>query len=81
VRATTTNGDVSLELLEPPRAVAVDVRSGDVDIAVPATGAAYRVDAQTTSGEESVPVPVDPAATSTIVADSRSGDIRIRSSR
>jgi hypothetical protein len=39
------------------------------------------VDARTTSGEESVLVPVDPAATSTIVADSRSGDIRIRPSR
>jgi hypothetical protein len=61
--------------------VVVEVSSGDVDIAVPATGAGYRVDARTATGEESVLVPVVPNAASTIVADSRSGDIRIRPSR
>jgi hypothetical protein len=81
VRATTMSGDVQLELLEPPRAVAVDVGSGDIDIAVPATGAGYRVDARTASGEETVLVPVDPTGASMIVADNRSGDIRIRPSR
>jgi hypothetical protein len=78
VRAETRSGDVQLGLLEPPRTLAVDSATGEVDIAVPATG--YRVDARSASGETTVLVPTDPAAPGTIVVGSGSGNVRVRPS-
>jgi hypothetical protein len=76
VRAETRSGDVRLELLATPRTVQVDATSGEVDIAVP-SGTGYRVSARTRSGDESVTVPVDPAADRSITVNGGSGDIRI----
>lgn len=56
----------------------MDTGTGEVDVAVPATG--YRVDARSATGEATVMVPTDPSAPGTIVAGSGSGDVRVRPS-
>jgi hypothetical protein len=56
----------------------VNTGTGEVDVAVPATG--YRVDARSAAGEATVMVPTDPSAPGTIVAGSGSGDVRVRPS-
>jgi hypothetical protein len=75
VRASTSSGDVRLDLLAP-REVVAGTGSGEVEIAVP-VGRAYRVETDTGSGSETVDVPVDPDAPGSIRATTGSGDVTV----
>jgi hypothetical protein len=80
LRAASDTGDVRLELLAPPRSVDITTAAGEVDLAVP-VGTAYRVDADTDSGEESVLIPVDPASDRVLRIHGDTGDVTVRPSR
>jgi hypothetical protein len=80
LRAASDTGDVRLELVAPPRSVAITTDNGEVDLAVPAD-ATYRVDASSDSGEERVLVPLDPASPHTLRVDGDTGDVTVRPTR
>jgi DUF4097 and DUF4098 domain-containing protein YvlB len=77
VRASTSSGDVTLGFADGPRTVQAGTSSGGVTIAVP-PAAAYRVRADTSSGDKVLRVRTDPQATRTIRAHTASGDITVR---
>ncbi|HEX5540598.1 MAG TPA: DUF4097 family beta strand repeat-containing protein [Micromonospora sp.] len=74
VSVRTNSGDVSLTL-DTPQSVRLSVGSGDVTLSVP-TGS-YRVSARTSSGDQDIRVPSDPAAPFLLDLSSRSGDIEL----
>jgi DUF4097 and DUF4098 domain-containing protein YvlB len=76
-RARASSGDVTLDFATAPSAVDVEVSSGEVAVALPA-GESYRVQADTSTGEATVSVPVDPAASSTVRVAASSGDVGVR---
>jgi hypothetical protein len=80
VSATSSSGDVQLELLAAPRSLDARTQSGQIDLAVPGD-VGYQVDARTRYGEERVLVPVDPAAQRFVRAEARTGDVNVRPSR
>jgi hypothetical protein len=80
VAAESDSGDIRLELLVAPRSLDARSADGELDLAVPGD-AGYRVDARTSTGEERVLVPTDPASPRIIRADSQTGDIDIHPSR
>jgi hypothetical protein len=76
VTASSTSGDLELELAVAPRRLAAESVSGSVTVTVPA--GSYRVDADTVSGDIDVDVPTDPSAASDLRLNSTSGDIEVR---
>jgi hypothetical protein len=76
VTADTASGDVGLEFRLAPRTVDASTASGDVDVSVP-EGEVYRVEADPGSGDQSVNMKTDPAATRIIRAQTASGDVSV----
>jgi DUF4097 and DUF4098 domain-containing protein YvlB len=76
-RASSSSGDLRLDFATAPSAVEVDVSAGEVDVALPA-GGTYRVQAETSSGEQSVSIPTDASASSTVRVQAGSGDVNVR---
>jgi hypothetical protein len=76
VSADTSSGDVTLDFGLAPKDVVASTASGDVDIAVP-RGGAYHVEADPGSGDQQVDVKTDPDATSSIRANTSSGDVNV----
>jgi DUF4097 and DUF4098 domain-containing protein YvlB len=76
VAADTASGDVELDFRQAPRSVDATTGSGDVDVIVP-KGDAYRVEADSGSGEEHPNVNTDTEATRVIRAQTSSGDITV----
>jgi len=72
----TGSGDIELGFSGAPDEVSADASSGDVDIALP-EGEAYRVDTDTSAGDDDTTVRTDPASTRTIHAKTSAGDIEI----
>ena len=76
--ATSENGRVRLEFLDPPDDVVATSDNGSVDVVIPDAGAiAYRVDADSDNGTVSFPVRTDPDGDRTITATSDNGDVTI----
>ena len=77
VSASAMSGDVVLDLASAPRTLDAEVASGELTLALPASGR-YRLDVDAGSGEEQVSVPADPGASSTVRVRSSSGDVTVR---
>jgi DUF4097 and DUF4098 domain-containing protein YvlB len=77
VVAKTRSGDVDLTFDAAPSSVQAESRSGDVAIEVPSGGDVYRVDTDTSSGDQSTTVTTDPASPRSITAKSSSGDVSV----
>jgi hypothetical protein len=78
VRATSSAGGVSLVFTRAPEAVVATSAAGSVDIELPTSAPAYRVDAHSSAGPTEVDVPTDPRASRTIEATSSAGPVTIR---
>ena len=77
VDVTTTSGDVNLDFSAAPQSVTAHVTSGDITMLVPPDKEPYRVDAQTTSGDQKITIDRSQSATRRIEANTTSGDVRI----
>jgi len=78
VRAESDNGDVDLEFAEPPRQVSASTNNGTVDLVLPQTTDAYRVDLATDHGRTETAVRTDPASARSIVGRSDNGSLSVR---
>ncbi|TCC64119.1 hypothetical protein E0H73_06750 [Kribbella pittospori] len=77
VTTKSSSGDADLEFATAPQSVDSEASSGDVTIRVPNDAEAYKVDTETSSGDESATVTVAPTATRTIDAKTSSGDVTV----
>jgi DUF4097 and DUF4098 domain-containing protein YvlB len=75
VDATTSAGNVLLDLAEPPDRVMADSSAGDVRVLLP--GGTYAVDAGTSAGEEDIRVVQDPDAAAAVRVHSSAGDVLV----
>jgi Putative adhesin len=78
VHATSDGGDVSLSFAAGPVHVAADTSGGSVEIEIPRTPDAYRVDASSSGGDVVVQIRTDPGSSHVIRAFSSGGDVSIR---
>ncbi len=76
VEASASTGDVDLRFAGPPRAVAARASTGDVTVSVP-DGEAYRVQADTGTGDVHIGVRQDSDAERSIVVRTSTGDVDI----
>ncbi|MGC4944055.1 DUF4097 family beta strand repeat-containing protein [Kribbella sp. DT2] len=77
VNGKTTSGKVDLTFAAAPDEVRAQGTSGDVTVVVPEGTETYKVDTDTSSGDEQAEVRTDPAATRTITAKTSSGDVTV----
>ncbi|MQA82748.1 MAG: DUF4097 family beta strand repeat protein [Streptosporangiales bacterium] len=77
VKAESSSGDVVLGFAAAPDRVELDVSSGDATITLPGGSTTYKVDVETSSGDEQVDVPTDPDAAHEITVEASSGDVTI----
>ena len=75
VDATSSAGEVALDLARPPERVLADSSAGDVRVLLP--GGTYAVDAETSAGDEDVAVAQDPDSEATIRVRSSAGDVTV----
>jgi hypothetical protein len=78
VVATTNNGSVTVELLAPPATVEARSTNGNVEVILPNTGDAYRLDISTNNGHTSNEIRTDPASDRHLVIESDNGDVTAR---
>lgn len=79
VAATTTNGSVTLQFVNPPDSVDAGSTNGSLTVRVPVDGVTYRVTAQTTNGSvDSGTVPSDSTSRRSITALTTNGGITIQ---
>ena len=78
VAARTHNGRLRLEFAEPPTTVEARSDNGRVDVLLPVTGEAYRVDVDTDNGSTDVGVRTDPTGERSVVGRTRNGDVTVR---
>jgi hypothetical protein len=81
VSTESSSGSVDLDFVTAPESVEAEASSGDVTIRIPSGTESYKVDTETSSGEESANVKSDPAAPRTIKAKTSSGDVTIEYNR
>jgi hypothetical protein len=74
--AESSSGKVDVDFVNAPGEIEVVASSGDVEVALPP--GSYRVEAGTSSGDERIDVPVDPAAASAVRVEASSGDVDVR---
>ncbi|MEU4288460.1 DUF4097 family beta strand repeat-containing protein [Kribbella sp. NPDC026596] len=77
VTTESSSGSVDLDFAVAPQSVDSKASSGDVSIRIPSGAEAYKVDTDTSSGDESANVKIDPNATRTLKAKTSSGDVTI----
>lgn len=77
VTTESSSGSAELDFAVAPQSVQAKASSGDVSIRIPSGDEAYKVDTDTSSGDESANVKIDPAATRTIKAKTSSGDVTV----
>jgi hypothetical protein len=78
VVARTSNGQVRLGFAEPPASVEARSSNGRVDVVLPTTPDAYRVDLDTNNGSTDVGVRTDPVSGRSIVGRTNNGDVTVR---
>jgi hypothetical protein len=81
VTTQTSSGGTSLDFTTAPQSIEAKSSSGDVSILIPSGEESYKVDTDTSSGDESANVRSDPNATRTITAKTSSGDVSIEYQR
>lgn len=77
VEASSRNGEVRLVFADEPREVHAESGNGAVDVVLPHSQAAYRVDASSRHGEVDTTVRTDPDSTRSVVARSRNGSVTV----
>ena len=77
VSTESSSGDVDLDFAVAPQSVDAKASSGDVSIRIPSGPASYKVETDTSSGDESANVKIDQTATRTIKAQTSSGDVTV----
>ena len=77
VTSESSSGSVELAFAEAPTSVDLKSSSGDVTVLLPSGTETYKVDADTSSGDESATVRIDPTSTRTIKAETSSGDVTV----
>lgn len=78
VDASSSGGDVRIELGNIPRRVAANSSAGDVEIILPPGETGYRVEADASDGEADVQVRTDPDSPNVIQASSSAGEVTVR---
>lgn len=81
VQSDSSSGSVDLTFTEAPSSVDAKTSSGDVTVLLPSGDEAYKVDTDTSSGDESANVKIDPSALRTINAETSSGDVTVEYDR
>jgi hypothetical protein len=82
VSTQSSSGSVDLDFSEAPQSVEAEASSGDVTIRIPNDQKPYKVDTETSSGDDdSDSITKDPDATRTITAKTSSGDLAIEYNR
>ncbi|GAB2653643.1 DUF4097 family beta strand repeat-containing protein [Kribbella swartbergensis] len=77
VSTQSSSGSVDLDFATAPQSVESESSSGDVTIQVPSGPESYKLETDTSSGDETTNVRSDPAATRTIKAKTSSGDVKV----
>ena len=77
VTTKSSSGSADLEFATAPQSVDSEASSGDVTIRIPTGTETYKLDTDTSSGDESTTVKTDPSATRTIDAKTSSGDVTV----
>lgn len=77
VTTESSSGSVDLDFAEAPLSVDAKASSGDVSIRIPSGDESYKVDTDTSSGDESANVKIDPNSPRTLTAKTSSGDVTI----
>jgi len=77
VTSRSSSGSLDLTFTQAPTSVDAQTSSGDVTVLVPTGEETYRVDTDTSSGDESANVKFDPSSTRTIKAETSSGDVTV----
>lgn len=77
VTTETSSGSAELDFALAPETVRAKASSGDVSIRIPTGDEAYKVETDTSSGDEVSNVKIDPTATRTITAETSSGDVTV----
>ncbi len=77
----SSSGGVDLDFARAPQSVDSKASSGDVSIRIPSGQETYKVDTDTSSGDESATVKTDQTSTRTIKAETSSGDVTIEYNR
>jgi DUF4097 and DUF4098 domain-containing protein YvlB len=81
VSTQSSSGSIDLDFTIAPQIVEAEASSGDVTIRIPSGTQRYKVDTDTSSGDEAATVRSDPAATRTINAKTSSGDVTVEYNR
>jgi hypothetical protein len=77
VSTHSSSGSAKLEFTVAPQSIDAKSSSGDVSIGIPAGNEAYKVEADTSSGDHAANVKTDPNASRTITAKTSSGDVSV----
>ncbi|WP_020390305.1 DUF4097 family beta strand repeat-containing protein [Kribbella catacumbae] len=77
VTGKSSSGSIQLFFRTAPTKVQLESSSGDVSVRLPAGEESYKVEADTSSGDENTTVKTDPAATRTIKVETSSGDATV----
>jgi Toastrack DUF4097 len=78
VRVSSDNGRVELQFDGEPTTVVADSNNGRVDVLLPDTDAAYRVDISSDNGRVDQQVRVDPASERSITISADNGSVSVR---
>jgi hypothetical protein len=81
VVAETDNGSVTLGFLEPPTSVEARSDNGSVEVVLPETEVAYRLDISTDNGDVSDNIRTSPDSDRSIIAETDNGDATVRYGR
>lgn len=77
VTTESSSGSANLSFVSAPTTVQAETSSGDLAVEIPVDTQTYKVDIDTSSGDESANVKIDPASTRSITAKTSSGDVTI----
>jgi hypothetical protein len=77
VTSQSSSGSVELNFAAVPSSVQAKSSSGDLDVRLPNGSETYKVETDSSSGDESARVKTDPASTRTITAKTSSGNVTV----
>jgi hypothetical protein len=75
--ATSDNGDVLLEVVDPPQSISGESDNGDVEVVLPRSDLLYDVATETDNGSVTMSVRFDPNSDRSITATSDNGDVSV----
>jgi len=76
--AETSTGSVLVSFAAPPTSVNARASTGSVDVVLPHDGTTYDVRASTSTGHQSVTVPVDTSSPRHVIASTSTGSVQVR---